>query len=205
MYYSDPSDEWNLIHIKDLWVYNKLFLSKSLNYLCGPAGVSVPTPNNYIVRPSMNLLGMGRFSRIMTLESSTDDLHPSEFWCEQFFGQHISVDFREKKSELVVLGERDSLHPLYKWKKWTKINLNVKFPLILEELYGNYEYINCEFIGNNLIEVHFRQNPDFRYGNSVAIPVWKGETIQNLPHLTFVEDEDYLRRGFYVDKGIATP
>jgi hypothetical protein len=68
---------------------------------------------------------------------------------------------------------------LYKWKKWTKINQEVEFPDILNNLKGNYEWINCEFIGNKLIEVHFRRNPDFRYGNSVAIPVWKGDRTKN--------------------------
>jgi hypothetical protein len=205
MYHFDPTEEWKSIHIKDLWVYNKLFLSHSLGYLCGPVGASVPSSDNYIVRPCINLLGMGRFSRIEWIEHSTDHFHPSEFWCEIFKGEHISVDFRNKTSELVVLGEKDPVSPLYKWKKWTKIDKEIEFPKILNDLVGDYEYINCEFIGSHLIEVHFRRNPDFRYGNSVAIPVWKDQNIENIDNLTFVNDEDYLRKGFYIDHGIATP
>jgi hypothetical protein len=148
---------------------------------------------------------MGRFSRIEWIEYSTDHFHPSEFWCEIFKGEHISVDFRNKTSELVVLGEKDSSSPLYKWKRWTKIDKEIKFPKILNNLVGDYEYINCEFIGNHLIEVHFRRNPDFRYGNSVAIPVWRDQEVENIENLTFVNDEDYLRRGFYIDHGIETP
>jgi hypothetical protein len=98
MYHFDPTEEWKSIHIKDLWVYNKLFLSHSLGYLCGPVGASVPSSDNYIVRPCINLLGMGRFSRIEWIEHSTDHFHPSEFWCEIFKGEHISVDFRNKTS-----------------------------------------------------------------------------------------------------------
>ena len=198
MYYTDPIDEWNSIHNDDLWVYNKLFLSRSLGYLCGPVGTCVPSPDHYIVRPSINLLGMGRFSRMEWIYNSTDKFHPAEFWCEMFEGPHLSVDFRNQKSELVVLGERDEDDPLYKWKKWTKIDLNVKFPDILKDLKGDYEWINCEFIGNNLIEVHFRRNPDFRYNNNEAIPVWKGEKIEKIENFTFVKDEDYLREGFYI-------
>jgi hypothetical protein len=56
-----------------------------------------------------------------------------------------------------------------------------------------------------LIEVHFRRNPDFRYGNTVAIPVWKDQIVQKNENLVFIEDEDYLRKGFYIDNGIATP
>lgn len=205
MYYLDPIDEWNSIHKDDLWIYNKLFLSFSLGYLCGPVGAPVPSSGHYIVRPSINLLGMGRFSRIEWIDDSTDHFHPAEFWCQRFYGDHLSVDFRDKKSELVVLGQRDTDDFLYKWKKWIKIDQEIEFPDILKNLKGNYEWINCEFIGNKLIEVHFRRNPDFRYGNSIAIPVWKGERPQKIKDFTFIEDKDYLRKGFFIDSRDRNP
>lgn len=194
-YYPDGNDEWNNIHPSDLWVYNKLFLSRVLGYNCGPTGTTVPKPDFYIVRPSFNLLGMGRFARKEWLCNDTDHIHPSEFWCEIFEGPHLSVDFRDQKSELVVLGTRDDKDPYYKWKKWEKIDQKVDFPDILKNLKGVYEWINCEFIGEKLIEVHFRQNPDFRYNNSVAIPVWNDEKEENM---SFIEDLDYCRKGFWV-------
>lgn len=205
MYYTNSADEWNSIHEDDLWVYNKLFLNHRLGHLCGPTGCPVPYSGYYIVRPSINLLGMGRYSRIEWIDKYTDHLHPAEFWCEIFEGNHYSVDYYHQKSRLVVLGEREINNPLYKWKKWTKINDRIDFPSILNNLKGDYEWINCEFIGNKLIEVHFRRNPDFRYGNTVAIPVWKGEDIKKDKNLKFIEDEDYLRKGFYIDSGIETP
>ena len=195
MYYLDVDDEWNHIHPLDLWVYNKLFLSRVLGYTCGPAGSTVPKPDFYIVRPSFNLLGMGRFARKEWIESSTEHLHPAEFWCEIFEGNHLSVDFYHQKAELVVLGTREDSDPYYKWKKWEKIDKIVDFPEILKDLKGDYDWINCEFIGGRLIEVHFRRNPDFRYGNSVAIPVWDDEEEKNM---RFIEDSDYLRKGFYI-------
>lgn len=201
MYITEVNDEWNQINPKDLWVYNKLFLSRVLGYKCGPAGTTVPRSDFYIVRPSLNFLGMGRDARIIKINKETEDLHPSEFWCQIFKGEHISVDFRNKKSELVVLGERNPQSPLYKWMKWSKIDKKIEFPPILEDLVGDYEWINCEFIGDKLIEVHFRQNPDFRYNNSVAIPLWKDEKVQNLENYEYIEDPDYLRQGFYIDKG----
>jgi len=97
------------------------------------------------------------------------------------------------------LGERDVDDPLYKWKKWTKVSRRFDFPSILNNLRGDYEWINCEFIGDHLIEVHFRRNPDFRYGNSVAIPVWKGDRPQKIGNFTFIEDKEYLRKGFFID------
>lgn len=199
MYITDSTVEWDLIHEDDLWVYNKLFLSKKLGYLCGPTGVIVPKKGPYVVRPSFNLLGMGRYARIETLISTTDHLHPSEFWCEIFKGDHLSVDFYKKKSKLVVKGERDESDPLYKWKKWTKIDKEILFPSILENLKGSYDWINCEFIGNRLIEVHFRQNHDFSYENSVAIPIWEDQKIDEPDHYRYVRDDDYLRKGFLID------
>lgn len=195
MYHLDGNDEWNHIHPSDLWVYNKLFLSRVLDYTCGPVGTTVPKPDFYIVRPSFNLLGMGRFARKEWLYKYTDHIHPAEFWCEIFEGSHLSVDFRNQQSELVVLGTRDGDDPYYKWKKWEKIDLKIKFPEILKDLKGNYEWINCEFINGKLIEVHFRQNPDFRYNNTVAIPVWEDEKEENMK---FIKDSDYFRKGFYV-------
>ena len=196
MYLLECDDEWNHIHSEDLWVYNKLFLSRVLGYTCGPAGTTVPKPDFYIVRPMVNLLGMGRFARKEWIKNSTNDIHPSEFWCEIFIGEHLSIDFHHQTAELIVLGTRDEEEPYYKWKKWEKVERKVDFPEILNQLKGNYEWINCEFIGNKLIEVHFRRNPDFRYENSVAIPVWNDEKVENM---TFIEDSDYLRKGFYVE------
>jgi len=202
MYFPDTHEEWELIHNLDLWVYNKLILSRRLGYSCGPTGSFVPRPDYYIVRPVMNILGMGRFARKEYIEKNTDHYHPAEFWCEIFNGSHLSVDYREKKSELVVLGTKDNNDPFYKWKKWEKIDQSIDFPEILNDLVGNYEWINCEFIGGHLIEVHFRINPDFRYGNSVAIPVWDEQTNDIQDGYKFIDDSEYdtyLRKGFYIN------
>lgn len=199
MYCLDSKDEWASIHDDDLWVYNKLIISKKLGHLCGPAGVPVPRQGHYIVRPIFNLLGMGRNARIEWIRDNTDDFHPSEFWCEVFYGDHLSVDYHQKQSKLVVKGERHPADPLYKWLKWQKIDKVIEFPEILNNLKGNYEWINCEFIDGKLIEVHFRQNPDFRYGNSIAYPVWSEEIDQDITKYRYVEDGDYLRKGFYIN------
>lgn len=198
MYQFDPKSEWDSIHPKDLWVYNKLFLSRVMGYNCGPIGTAVPIPDFYIVRPAMNIMGMGRYSRKEYIYKYTDHYHPSEFWCEIFDGPHMSVDYYKKKSELVVFGEREINDPYYRWKKWSKLDMNVKFPEILNDLSGDYDWINCEFIGDNLIEVHFRQNPDFRYNNTEAIPVWKDEAIVEMEGYRYIEDEDFFRKGFYI-------
>ena len=198
MYHLDCNDEWNHIHSKDLWIYNKLFLSRVLGYTCGPIGSKVPKPDFYIVRPSFNLLGMGRFARKEWIECDTNQFHPAEFWCEIFEGEHLSVDFHHQRSELVVLGTKDSSDPYYKWQKWEKIDQKIDFPEILKDLNGNYDWINCEFIGDRLIEVQFRRNPDFRYNNSVAIPVWDDNYSEDLNFIRDNEYDTYGRRGLFV-------
>lgn len=116
-----------------------------------------------------------------------------------FKGIHYSVDFYDKNPELTVIGERKDGDPLYKWKKWYRTDHKIDFPQILQNLKGDYEWINCEFIEDKLIEVHFRRNPDFRYGNSVAIPIWGDEDRKKIDSMTFIKDQDYLRKGFYID------
>ena len=206
-YYPDSDQEWNQIHPQDLWIYNKLFLSRVLGYNCGPFGTSVPKPDFYIVRPSFNLEGMGRCAKKMFIRPQIEgnfneyDMHPSDFWCEIFEGEHLSVDFHHQKSELVVLGEREDENTFYKWKKWSKIDKKVEFPSILTNLVGEYEWINCEFIGNNLIEVHFRRNPDFRWKNSECLPVWDEEMYENMKNncdYRFIPEKDYYRIGYFV-------
>jgi hypothetical protein len=92
---------------------------------------------------------------------------------------------------------------LYKWDKWVKLDKKVKFPDILKNLEGNYEWINCEFIGDHLIEAHFRPNPDFRHGNVIAVPNW-GDVDRYREYeleqgLEYIEDPDFKRRGFWID------
>ena len=219
MYIYDVADEWNRILPQHLWIYNKLFLSRRLGYTCGPMGLEVPEPGFYIVRPCMNLMGMGRHARIEWIENTTEHLHPAEFWCEVFEGDHLSVDyeyhedrtgcypeyamdhsvdFHIKEQRLCVKGVRDS-NDLYRFTRWEKINVKVPYPQILTTI-GLYRYgwINCEFIGGNLIEVHFRRNPDFRFDNDVAIPVWNDQEIVPMEGYRYIEEEDYFRRGFWV-------
>jgi hypothetical protein len=205
MYLLGLDEEWENIHPNDLWVYNKLFLSRTLGYNCGPSGVPVPKSDFYIIRPSFNLMGMSRFSRIEYIEKDTENYHPSEFWCEIFEGEHLSVDFYKKQVNLVIKGYKNPENPLYKWEKWERVERNIEFPKILGDLAGNYDWFNCEFIGGHLIEVHFRRNPNFRYGNNVAIPVWDDENILNSSDYTYIQDQSFLRKGFLIDKGIETP
>lgn len=189
---------WKYCDAEDLWIYDKLILSRKLGYMCGPVGVDVPKSGSYIVRPITNIDGMGIGAEILSLEKNTDHLPPGYFWCEVFTGIYHSVDYIFGDQILCVEGERDLDQPLYKWKSWTKCNHHIPLPEILVEFH--YENINCEFVGDKLIEVHLRHNPDFMDGYNHIIPVWLGEDITPPPGYYYKPDQDYKRLGFFVPK-----
>lgn len=189
---------WQTLHPADYWLYDKLILSRKLGYVCGPSGMDVPQSDIYCVRPIMNMHGMGINARFEHLNKDTNHLHPGEFWCEMFYGEHISVDYLNKTPILTVRGEREVSAPVYQWKRWTKIKHCFDYPEILNELQGDYPMVNCEFIAGHLIEVHLRHNPDFNYKNKEAIPVWDEKDAHDRNGYTFIRDPDYKRIGFLI-------
>ena len=191
------STVWQELEREDLWVYDKLILSKKLGYNCGPAEVPVPKPGYYIVRPITNLAGLGLGATKQWIEDDTSHIPPGYFWCEWFDGQHLSIDYENGKCKLSVVGHRSSTD-LTKWDRWEKVNYYMDFPTVLWK-FLRYPIVNCEFIGGKLIEVHFRGNPDFRHGNSEYIPVWEGQDINPPEGYTYIEDEDiHGRIGAYI-------
>jgi len=176
IYEDTPEDiYWKTADADEIWVYDKLILSRKLGYKCGPAGIDVPEPAWYIVRPCVNVMGLGLGAKKMHLPQYTIDLDPGYFWCEWFEGRHLSVDYEYGKQVLCVEGFK-SEDTFTKWDKWIATDDQIPFPKVLEQ-FANKPNINCEFIGNKLIEVHFRPNPDFEQNIVEFVPVWKGQSI----------------------------
>lgn len=170
----DDEEVWNSIHYSDMWVLDKLILSKALGYDCGPVGADVKKPGYYIVRPVVNAFGLGIGTSYEYIEKSTDHLTKGYFWCEFFEGRHLSIDYYNGKPILSVEGIKEDKLEFVKWKKWVKTNDVLPLPNLLKIFVNKYDYINCEFIGKKLIEVHFRRNPDFKdLSISEFIPVWE--------------------------------
>lgn len=200
--------EYDNCHPDDLWVYDKLILSRKLGYVCGPRGVLVPRPDYYIVRPITNIDGMGFGAEIMWIDDTRfwegkgspadfeDDIPLGFFWCEIFEGRHLSVDYLNGEQILCVEGFRLEDNPLYKWSSWRKSDDIVPLPDILKDL--PYEKLNCEFIDGNLIEVHVRHNPNFEKGYDEIYPVWDGEDITPPPGMIYIKDPNFKRQGFFV-------
>jgi hypothetical protein len=157
---------------------------------------------NYIVRPIINLLGMGREAKVLYLQPGPSDeiAHPSSFWCELFSGRHLSVDYKNENQVLCVEGFRYYGDPLYKFCKWKRVDDKIPYPEICKKIRGKYETINVEFIGDKLIEIHLRENPDFQNEYTELIPVWNDTEIDecDFPGFKFITSQEYKRLGFYV-------
>ena len=166
---------WKTIDPNDIWALDKLILSRKLGYNCGPVGLDVPKPGYYIVRPCVNMLGLGLGAQRVWLEESTVNLPLGYFWCEWFSGRHLSIDYTQGKQTLAVEGFKNP-DTFTQWKRWERVKDSMPLPDILIELTQRYEHVNCEFIGGRLIEVHLRRNQDFNANVNVFIPVWTGES-----------------------------
>ena len=190
------TDKWNTCHPCDRWIYDKLLLSSKLGYKCGPVGVPVPRPGIYVVRPIMNLLGMGIGADEVFLDKETEHLKPGHFWCEKFTGRHLSIDYINRQMVQSVEGFRTPTNPMWKWNKWKRVESCIPFPTVLRGLHDTTE-INCEFIDGRLIEVHQRLNQDMD-GYDIVIPVWEGEDKDlEKQGYTYYNDPDYRRIGFW--------
>lgn len=194
---------WKDIDPNHIWVMDKLILARKLGYACGPVGLDVPKPGWYIVRPCVNMQGMGLGAQKVWIEDLTIHLPIGYFWCEFFKGRHLSIDYAYGKPTLKIEGfkEEDTFMKWDKWKKvddWPAIECVYTFPEILNDYRYTYPVINCEFIGNKLIEVHFRENEDFKNGISEFIPVWKGQNIDPPQGYKYILSPDQDRIGAYV-------
>jgi hypothetical protein len=166
---------WSNIDPDDIWILDKLILSRKMYYNSGPVGLDVPHPGHYIVRPCVNMMGLGLGAQKLWLEKDTCDLPVGHFWCEWFEGRHLSIDYHWGKQTLAVEGIKPA-NTFTRWSSWIRVADRIKLPGILDELATRHEWINCEFIGGKLIEVHLRHNEDFDGNIMYFIPVWEGES-----------------------------
>lgn len=188
---SDSAEDivWKTIDPDDIWALDKLILSRKLRYNCGPVGLDVPGPGWYIVRPCVNMIGLGLGSQKVWLEKETTHLPLGYFWCEWFEGRHLSIDYHWGKQVLAVEGHKSNA-TFTKWDHWIKVSDRIKVPEVISSLSKKHKWINCEFIGKKLIEVHFRHNEDFE-GNIIHfVPVWKGESTTPPEGYTYREYPD---------------
>jgi hypothetical protein len=188
---SDDEDiAWQTTDPEDLWIFDKLILSRYLGYMCGPVGTPVPKEGYYMVRPCVNALGLGLGAQKHYIKDSTNHLTPGHFWCEWFEGDHISVDYDWGKQCLAVQGFKPP-GTFTRWDRWKRVDdVKIKMPAFLGSIRVKYSKINCEYIGGKLIEVHLRHNPDFPGNRQEYIPVWQGQNECPPKGYEYVEDPD---------------
>lgn len=191
-------EDWHSVAPEHRWLLDKLLLSDALGYTCGPVGCDVPQPGRYIVRPITNLCGMGAGSRFEWIDCSTDHLSPGHFWCEIFKGRHISIDYTLGEPVMACEGF-SSKSSTYLWDKWEKCDTgDLRPPEWILEVLSKYPYTNIEYINGKMIEIQFRHNSDFRWGNTVAYP--KERAPEVVPEgYRWVECRDGWRGGFLID------
>ena len=180
---------WQTIDPDLIWVMDKLIVSRKMRYNCGPVGLDVPHPGFYIVRPCVNMLGLGLGAEKMWLEKDTCNLPYGYFWCEWFEGRHLSIDYFYGTQELCVEG-RKSDDTFTHWDEWFRTDDIVEFPKMLHNISYPHKWINCEFIGGKLIEVHLRRNDDFDEYTEHFVPVWEGEDTTPPDGYTYREYPD---------------
>lgn len=156
--------------------FNKLWVSELLGHVCGPAGIQPPSEDYYIVRPIYNLYGMGTAVKCKRItDRNYGQIEPGYFWQEMFKGDHLSVDYIYDGSSwnqsTTVLGKKPSLN-FFKWESWERVNQPMPLPSILGNFLEDVKHINIEFIGDKIIEVHLRPNPDFTSDWGMIIPIW---------------------------------
>jgi len=188
---------WQNTNPTDLWLLDKLILSKYLGYKCGPGGTDVPEPGWYIVRPVINALGGGLGARDVWLDRSTDHLPLGHFWCEIFEGRHLSIDYEFGRAVLAVEGTPDP-QTYRKWREWRVVNDTIEIPECLRTVTETQPFLNIEYIGKNPIEIHFRHNPDFVNGAKHIIPLWRDEQQTKPPGYEYTHSPDPTGRiGFF--------
>lgn len=186
----DDEYTWRECAEKDLWLFDKLLVARKLGHRCGPAGVNVDSPGEYVVRPCVNVMGMGRGAYMTHLEDTTDHLPEGMFWCEKFEGRHLSIDYVDGEQVLCVEGIRNETDPLWKWEEWRKVDDEIPLPEICRSL--DCQYLNIEMIDGHLIEIHPRLNPNWKN----LSPSVKGLKPCYKQEDGMVEDSEYKRIGF---------
>jgi len=190
------------------WVFNKMELALRLGYCAGPTPGPVPTTDEYIVRPIYNFSGMAAGAKIMTLEQGkVYDFPPSYFWCERFYGDHISVNYEWQDGQLIPthtsVGETD-FENLSRFKRWTKIeHQHMELPSWIESL-RDIPDINIEFIGGKIIEIHLRPGVDFPDGANEIIPLWSTTPKQEVDKL-LEQGYNYLESYMDAEKNVNDP
>jgi len=200
MQFISDRDVWHECPVDYLWIYDKLIVAQKQDILSAPAGIPPPRSGWYIVRPITNIRMMGRGAKKVFIEKDDADSVPDGFfWSEILEGRHISVDFHWGHQHLAVEGFREDPSRLDRFSRWSRVYDRFTMPKILGDLWQLSPWINVEYIGNKIIEVHMRYNDDFsNHESDEIIPVWKDQEIKQPMGWSWYDSAAGDRLGFWI-------
>jgi hypothetical protein len=178
--------------------FNKLWISEQLGYDCGPGGIAPTRSGWYVVRPAINLRGMGAGARRTWIEAGDRaPVPPGHFWCEWFSGVHRSATFTWSddswKQISCWVGENrsDHLSRFSLWRRDREARLTELLPDFINQLQANgVTTINIEAIDDKIIEIHLRGSADPSF--DVLVPVWLKDRE--------IDVDAYVKAGYiYID------
>lgn len=142
---------------------------------------------------------MGRAAKKMFIQRGDDVRVPDGFfWSEILKGRHISVDYHWGQQELTVEGFRDDPDRLDRFSRWAKVSDQMPLPEWLRDLGRQVAWLNAEYIGNKIIELHLRYNDDFaNHSADEIIPVWSGQLKEPPPGYSWYASAAGERLGFW--------
>lgn len=191
--YIDDDELYNLYPHHRKW-FNKLWLAEQLGYNCGPSGLAPKQDGVYVVRPIMNLSGMGVGATVKEIKAGDSRQVPAGyFWCEYFDGPHYSCTYKWEYDRDMINGKWNT-----PWKIsscWEGVNFPINLSKFTEWKRSDYiptvpdlfvqlrdvKIINVEFKGDNPIEVHLRDTPNPQYDH--LIPVWASDLDTKKEHM----------------------
>ena len=200
MFFVDDAATYDSCDADWLWIFDKLIIARKQGISAAPAGIPVPRSAEYIVRPITNIRMMGRGAQRMWIQAGDDEPVPDGFfWSEILTGPHISVDYHWGEQALAVQGFRDDPARLDRFSHWAKIEADLPLPKILHGLEDHQEWINVEYIGDRMIEVHLRYNDDFANHDADEIwPVWPESGREPPENCVWYESAAGDRLGFWI-------
>ena len=156
--------------------YNKLWFSERMRYDCGPSGLAPTVSGWYVVRPIINMSGMGAGAKKVWIEAGDVTKVPlGYFWCEWFDGRQYSLTYEWKDYWWNAVSSWEGIKDeenLIKFHRWERSDYLPEIDIIFHDL-SKVRKINVEFIEDKPIEVHLRTSPNPDY--DILVPIWFGE------------------------------
>lgn len=160
------------------YLFNKLSLSESLGHQCGPGGISPNVSDWFVVRPIINLRGMGLGAEKMWIDKGDlTKVKPGYFWAEWFSGAHYSVSYQVVDGHAIQTScfrgynIESELSTFTRWERSNETDFVIP-DFLLRDLI-QVPTFNVEFIGDKIIEVHLRDSPDPQ--RDWFVPMWEGQ------------------------------